>query len=125
LTTEAIAAHALNNAETVLPRLSSTASANLSLLDGVLASASGILSYVRPEGGPTAYPWFVDGRDSRPFCEELAAAGVLIVPGDCFGAPDHVRIGFGAQSEGFETAAEILQNALRETEGRSSVSASR
>ncbi|MXP41303.1 aminotransferase class I/II-fold pyridoxal phosphate-dependent enzyme [Altererythrobacter soli] len=111
--TEALAAHALNNAETVLARLASTTSANLSLLDGVMAIAAGILSWVRPEGGTIAYPWFVDGRDSRPFCEALAEAGVLVVPGDCFGAPEHMRIGFGAQSVGFETAAGILCAALQ------------
>lgn len=116
--TEAIAAHALNNADAVLARLASTASANLSFLDDVMATAAGILSWVRPQGGITAYPWFVDGRDSRPFCEDLAEAGVLIVPGDCFGAPEHMRIGFGALSNGFERAAEILQGSLREIESR-------
>jgi aspartate/methionine/tyrosine aminotransferase len=29
-------------------------------------------------------------------CLELAGKGVLLAPGDCFGAPEHVRIGFGA-----------------------------
>lgn len=110
--TEAIAAHALNNADAVLARLASTASANLSVLDGVMARAAGILSWVRPQGGTIAYPWFVDGRDSRPFCEDLAEAGVLVVPGDCFGAPEHMRIGFGVLSDGFERAAKILEDLL-------------
>ena len=53
-----------------------------------------------PAGGTVAFPWFSDGRDSRPFCQALAAKGVLIAPGDCFATPDHMRIGFGAQADG-------------------------
>jgi len=111
---EAIATHALNNAEAILARLASVASANLSVLDGLMAEAAGVLAWVRPQGGTTAYPWFVDGRDGRPFCEHLAEAGVLIVPGDCFGAPEHVRISLGALSSGIEIAARILRRALLE-----------
>lgn len=112
--TEAIAAHALDNAETILVRLGSVATANLALLDRVIADAADILSWVRPTGGTTAYPWFRDGRDSRPFCERLADAGVLVAPGDCFGAPEHMRIGFGAQATGFAEAVGILHDALLE-----------
>ncbi len=113
--TEAIAAHALNNADSVLARLASVASPNLSILDGLMAYVAGVLSWVRPQGGTTAYPWFVDGRDSRPFCERLAEGGVLVASGDCFGAPEHMRISFGAQSSGFEASVDILRKALLET----------
>ena len=113
--TEAIATHALNNADTVLSRLASVASANLSVMDSLMGDVADVLSWVRPRGGTTAYPWFVDGRDSRQFCTTLADAGVLIAPGDCFGAPEHVRISFGAQATGFDAAADILRHALLET----------
>lgn len=109
---EAIAAHALLNAETLLARLASVASANLARLSDVIENAPDVLAWVRPQGGTVAYPWFVDGRNSRAFCEDLAEAGVLVVPGDCFGAPAHIRIGIGAQAEGFEAATIILQNAV-------------
>lgn len=112
--TEAIAAHALGNADAVLARLASVASFNLSILDSLMADVADVLSWVRPQGATTAFPWFADGRDSRPFCERLAEAGVLVVPGDCFGAPEHMRIGFGVQSTGFDAAANILRDALLE-----------
>jgi aspartate/methionine/tyrosine aminotransferase len=111
---EAIATHALDNRDAVLSRLASVASANLGVLDGLMAEVADVLAWVRPQGGTTAYPWFVDGRDSRPFCERLAEAGVLIAPGDCFGAPEHVRISVGALSSGMESAAHVLRNALLE-----------
>lgn len=109
---EAIAAHAVRNREAVLSRLMSVASANLQTLANTMETVKDILSWVRPAGATTAYPWFNDGRDSRPFCEALADAGVLIVPGDCFGAPKHMRIGFGAQAEGFDQATTIVREAL-------------
>jgi aspartate/methionine/tyrosine aminotransferase len=110
--TEAIAAHALDNAGAVLGRLHAVASANLAVMDRLMADVAATLSWVRPSGGTTAYPWFVDGRDSRPFCERLAEAGVLVAPGDCFGAREHIRISFGAQATGFDTAAGMLRDAL-------------
>jgi aspartate/methionine/tyrosine aminotransferase len=32
---------------------------------------------------------------------------VLVVPGDCFGAPEHFRVGLAAQANGFQEALEI------------------
>ena len=113
--TEAIATHALDNADAVLAKLATVASANLRILDNLMADVADVLSWIRPRGGTTAWPWFVDGRDSRPFCTRLAEAGVLIAPGDCFGAPNHMRVSFGAQATGFGQAIDILRDALLET----------
>ena len=56
-----------------------------------------------------------DGRDSRPFCEALAATGVLVAPGDCFAMPDHMRVGFAVlKAERFAEALAIFENTLRE-----------
>jgi aspartate/methionine/tyrosine aminotransferase len=109
---EAIAAHAIRNREAVLERLMAVASANLRMLTSAMEAVKDVVSWVHPAGATTAFPWFNDCRDSRPFCEALAGAGVLLVPGDCFGAPEHMRIGFGAQAQGFEEAAAILENAI-------------
>jgi aspartate/methionine/tyrosine aminotransferase len=40
-------------------------------------------------------------------CEALAREGVLVAPGDCFGASAHFRVGFGAQEIGFQQALDI------------------
>jgi aspartate/methionine/tyrosine aminotransferase len=111
---EAIAAHALRNRASILARLKNVASANLASLREAIGKAGNILSWVPPGGGTTCFPWFTDGRDSRAFCEHLVRDGVLVVPGDCFGEPDHLRIGYGAQAEGFPAAVAIIARALTE-----------
>jgi len=110
---EAIATHALLNRDMLLTRLRNVASANLAQLRAVIEDEADLLAWAEPAGGTTAFPWFKDGRDSRRFCETLAENGLLVVPGDCFDRPEHIRIGFGAQEKAFDQAAEILRNVLR------------
>jgi aspartate/methionine/tyrosine aminotransferase len=109
---EAIAAHALRNRAVILSRLEQVASSNLAKLQTVIAAAPHVLSWVPPVGGTVAYPWLVGGGTTRRFCEKLAEAGVLVAPGDCFGQPDHLRIGFGAEEGGFNQAVAILARGL-------------
>jgi aspartate/methionine/tyrosine aminotransferase len=109
---ETLAAHAMHERRDILARLERTALANLAWLDDLMAGARGVLSWVRPRGGTTCFPWFTDGRDSRPFCQALAAKGVLVAPGDCFGHPSHLRIGFAQQSGGFDAAVETIREQL-------------
>jgi aspartate/methionine/tyrosine aminotransferase len=106
--TEAVAAHAIENAAAILGRLESVARANLSLLTTFMAKHRDLLAYPAPRGGTTCFPYLRDGRDARPLCQALAQAGVLIAPGDCFDMPSHMRIGFGAQREGYAQALEIF-----------------
>jgi aspartate/methionine/tyrosine aminotransferase len=110
---EELAAHALVNHKILLDRLSSVAGANRAALAAFMERVSDIVSWAEPDGGTVAFPWFNDGRDSRPFCQKLAAAGVLVAPGDCFGMPAHFRVGFAAQAEGFEDALAIFERTLR------------
>ena len=63
-----------------------------------------ILGWIPPAGGTVAFPWLLDGRDSRPLCQALAREGVLVAPGDCFGLAEHFRIGVGAEATGFQEA---------------------
>lgn len=111
--TEALAVMALGEIATIVSRLEAVARDNLALLDDFMHRHAGMIAWARPAGGTTAFPWFVDGRDARPFCEALAREGVLVAPGDCFEAPDHFRVGFGAQHEGFGAALDIMSRVLR------------
>jgi hypothetical protein len=73
-----------------------------------LASSTGpawTLGQLLALGGEAA--WMLDGRDSRPTCQALAREGVLVAPGDCFGLPEHFRMGIGAQTTGFQDALEV------------------
>jgi aspartate/methionine/tyrosine aminotransferase len=67
-----------------------------------------VLAFPAPAGGTTCFPYLRDGRDARPLCAALAKAGVLVAPGDCFDMPAHMRIGFGAQREGYAQALEVF-----------------
>ena len=117
---EELAALALRHRETILARASRVASANLALLDEFFAEHADRLSWVRPRGGMTAFPWLADGGDAREFCREMAARGVLLLPGDCWEMSDHFRLGFGVSDQGFAEGLSRLGEFLR---GRSRTAA--
>ncbi|HKE29913.1 MAG TPA: pyridoxal phosphate-dependent aminotransferase [Bryobacteraceae bacterium] len=105
---EKLAAFAVRNRDAIYGRTQRIAGANLALLDGFFRNAEGILRWVRPAGGMTAYPWLANGGDARPLCQRLLEAGLLVAPGDCFGMPSHLRLGFAASGETFPAAVERM-----------------
>jgi aspartate/methionine/tyrosine aminotransferase len=110
--TEYLGTLALTHAPAVLAQLRAVAVANLALLVGFMARHEEVLEFSPPAGGTTCFPRLRGARDSRPLCEALAKAGVLVAPGDCFDAPAHLRIGFGAQREGYAEALAIFAEVL-------------
>jgi aspartate/methionine/tyrosine aminotransferase len=112
---EQLAAHALANRAAIFDRLRTVATSNLERLDVVMTGSGGALSWSRPQGGTACFPKFKDGRDSRAFCEALADAGVLVAPGDCFGHPSHMRIGFAQQADRFDVATDRFAAVLAGT----------
>ena len=109
---EAVGAHALSHASTILQRLRDTARANLDLLRVFMEEHRSVLGWAPPAGGTTCFPWLRDGRDSRALCGALAKAGVLVAPGDCFDMPAHMRVGFGAMRSGYAEALGIFRSVL-------------
>jgi aspartate/methionine/tyrosine aminotransferase len=93
---EAIGAVAVRHRERLFENARKTAVENSKELDAFLARHGDLFGCVPARGGMTAFPWLLSGANARPLCLELAGKGVLLAPGDCFGAPEHVRIGFGA-----------------------------
>lgn len=112
---EGLATHALAHREVILARLADVAGANRARLTALIENASSVLEWAPPQGGTTSFPRFRDSRDSRPFCEALARAGVLVAPGDCFGQSAHMRIGFAQQADGFDEAIARIRAVLGET----------
>ncbi|HUQ09880.1 MAG TPA: pyridoxal phosphate-dependent aminotransferase [Steroidobacteraceae bacterium] len=110
--TEALGALALSHAPAILARLRAVATANLALLTKFMHEHRDQLEFTAPAGGTTCFPRWRDGRDARPLCVNLAKAGVLVAPGDCFDAPAHMRIGFGAQRAGYADALSIFGEVL-------------
>lgn len=113
--TEALAEHALMHRRAILSRLESVTRANLLMLEQFVREHSSRIGWVPPRGGTVAFPWCLERRDTRAMCEELAREGVLTAPGDCFGAPRHFRVGFGAQASGYQDALAIVSRVIRTT----------
>ncbi|MFI5916515.1 capreomycidine synthase [Dactylosporangium sp. NPDC051541] len=66
-----------------------------------------------PGGGVAAFPRLPGLADTRDFCDDLFKRhGVLVIPGACFGAPEHIRLGFGGATEQLTEGLERLGRAL-------------
>ncbi len=114
---EMLALIAVQNRQTLWGRTRSVAAANLKLIDGLLAEHAAVVSWVRPQGGMTGFPWLLSTENARPFCEAAIRQGLLLVPGDCFAMPEHFRIGFGVSSSWYPRAIERLSGLLSQSNG--------
>jgi aspartate/methionine/tyrosine aminotransferase len=103
---------AVQHRDAILDRGRAVAVANLRVLSEFFAEHSEFFGYAAPTGGFVTFPWLRSGENARPLCQALASAGVFTAPGDCFGAPDHMRIGFGIPSEHFGPALERIASAI-------------
>jgi aspartate/methionine/tyrosine aminotransferase len=110
---ELLAEVAARGCETIWDRTRAVSAANLRVLDEWVAEHEEHLQWVRPAGSMTAFPRLRGVADARPLCVAAAERGVLVAPGDCFGAPAHFRIGFGVAMPRYREALEILSETLR------------
>lgn len=110
---EFLAALALRHHEKLAARNLALIGKNLTHWRGVMARHGGELAWVEPKGGTMAFPWFLDGRDARPFSEAMASErAVMVLPGEVFDAdPSHFRVGLGRAD--FATAAGLFEEHLR------------
>jgi aspartate/methionine/tyrosine aminotransferase len=111
---ELLAEAAARNRETIWNRTRTVSSANLAVLAEWVAQHGDRLEWLRPAGSMTAFPRLRGMRDARPFCIAAAERGVLLAPGDCFGAPAHFRVGFGIAMPRYGEALGILSEVLTE-----------
>jgi aspartate/methionine/tyrosine aminotransferase len=110
---EILAEIAVRHHATVLRKTQETASRNLQQLDRFMAAHGDVLGWIRPQGGMTAFPWFLNGEDTRPFCQAATQRGILLAPGDCFDAPSHFRLGFAASADTFPQALTRMEEFLK------------
>lgn len=105
---EQLAALALRHSERLIAESRELVLSNLPVLERFLARHADLFEWVPPAGGPIGFPRVLDGRDVRAWCERTAAeAGVLLLPGDVYEQPSHVRVGFGRR--GLAEAIERLE----------------
>ncbi|MEU9188414.1 capreomycidine synthase [Streptomyces sp. NPDC048484] len=110
---ELLALGVLKNADAFIePRLK-RARTNRDLLRAWADAHPEQVSLVPPTGGVAAFPRLLPFTETDAFCEELfQTCGVLVIPGSCFGAPGHVRIGFGGPTDPLTEGLERLTRAL-------------
>jgi len=110
--TEFLGEIAVRNRQTILDRTREVAQEHVTLLEQVLEEHADVVSWVRPRGGMTAFPWLASGADSRSFCKYAAAQGLLFAPGDCFGEKEHFRIALGVGRDWYAVAMQRLGELL-------------
>jgi len=110
---ERLSVLALDHLGPIAERARARLAANRSLLEAFL-DARRDLEAVRPEHGTIAFPRFLDG-DVEELCRSLRERyDTSVVPGRFFEAPDHFRVGIGAETE---VVAEGLRRLGRALDG--------
>ena len=85
-----------------------------SVLAGAFLLLTSFLFPRTPAGAFIAWARLPAGLEADAFVERLRREhDTLVVPGDFFGRPDHVRIGFGGRRERLEEGLRRLALALR------------
>jgi aspartate/methionine/tyrosine aminotransferase len=92
---EFLTALALRHRAVLLARNLEIVHRNLPLLDAFLADRPDQFDWVRPTASPIGFPRVNGLGNVATLCEQLAASGVLVLPGDVYDEPAHVRLGFG------------------------------
>ncbi len=92
---ELLAALALRHRTSLAERNRGIVLENLALADAFVAAHSDLVDWVRPASSPIGFPR-LRVPDTQGFCERLAAEeGVLLLPGEVYDVPGHVRFGLG------------------------------
>lgn len=109
---ERLAAAVVTHADRLLALRLPEMQHNRAALAAWMAAQEGRVEGSLAAGGVTCFPRLAV-PNVRKFCERLLDSyELLLVPGDCFGHPDRVRLGFGgagaALSEGLASLAHAL-----------------
>lgn len=111
---ELLAAKALAKADLLTGLRLAQARRNLDILEQWIAGQGGLVEWARPRGGVTTFVRFPQVTDVTAFCVKLAEdQQVMLVPGSCFGHPEHARLGFGGATPAFEEGLRRLAGALQ------------
>lgn len=113
---EILAIIALRAGEQIVARTRQIVLENLALADAFFARHAALFEWPRPLAGPVAFPRWRSDANVRAFCDDvLAAASVMIVPGDLFEFEGgHFRLGLGRRN-----FAQALAEVERYLENRS------
>lgn len=109
---EALATIAMENYSKIVERSNGIIRYNLGKVDEWLSHQPKV-SWVRPRAGSVGFLHCDIPMSSEDMCKKLIAEkSTLLVPGECFGVKEHVRLGFGNDIrillEGFNRVDELL-----------------
>jgi aspartate/methionine/tyrosine aminotransferase len=107
---EVLTALALRNRHVLLERNRQIVERNLLRLEEFFDRHSETFEWIRPSASPIGFPRVRGVGNVARFCQRLAAAGVLLLPGSVYDEPDHVRVGFGRAN--LPEALAALESAL-------------
>lgn len=116
-TDDYLASFALSHYKTILKRNYKLCTSNLELLEDFINNSKGLILWVKPQGGCTAFLRVnIPGLNTYEMCTQLATSyGCLIVPGEVFGGrPGYLRVGFGNSYEDLKGGLEIFSKYLSE-----------
>lgn len=112
---ELVASKAIEHADRLVALRLAEARQNLLTLAAWMELHQGAVDWAPPRGGVSAFPRLGRVADVDGLCRELAEAHrVLLVPGSCFGHPQHVRLGFGCRPDHLEEGLARLSRLLPE-----------
>ncbi|WP_366921468.1 aminotransferase class I/II-fold pyridoxal phosphate-dependent enzyme [Metallumcola ferriviriculae] len=107
---EFLAGIALRNRERILFEKIMVSKRNIQAFAEMVERHSDIITWKRPLGGFTAFPFLKIDMDSEDFCRLLVEReDVLLLPGNVFGYPKNFRIGFGMDEETFNEGLKRLE----------------
>ncbi|HSF40405.1 MAG TPA: capreomycidine synthase [Thermoanaerobaculia bacterium] len=110
---ELIAQRAIENGDLLLEPRRRQGHRNREVVKGWIEGQGGRVEWVPPAGGVCAFPRLDGISDVVAFCRRLAQVEkVLLVPGECFGSPQNVRLGFGGSTGDLEEGLRRLSRAL-------------
>jgi capreomycidine synthase len=110
---ELLALHVLRNADRFIAPALAQARQNRELVRQWADANPEHVSLTLPAGGVAAFPELIGPPDVDEFCEDLfQQQGVLVIPGSCFGAPRHIRLGFGCRTDKLAEGLERLTTTL-------------
>ena len=113
---EAVAAVALKHSDKLLARNRAIVRENLAILDGWVKSEPR-LTYTKPMAGTTALVYYDYDVPSYEFCERMyRETGAFVTPGDCFGQPHSVRIGYASDTQVLKDGLNAFSAFLRTLE---------
>jgi capreomycidine synthase len=110
---ELIAQRVVENADNLLSIRLQQAHTNLDILSEWVEEHQEFVEWSHPQGGVCTFLGLREISNSEAFCRHLANVyKVLLVPGNCFNHPSHVRLGFGGATSDLKEGLSRLSKTL-------------